>query len=126
MRAGSFSRQTAPAPLNPVQVRLHLKVECRGTQRRQGHLLDWMMTEDLTKKIVTWAAEIAGYAAQLPSRQVREAYLGDRRDELVAGAVAEGATGRDAAILADACGNAARAVMTEVPAPRPRGPKRRA
>src|SRR5260370_34697587 len=102
MRAGSFSRQTAPAPLNPVQVRLHLKVECRGTQRRQGHLLDWMMTEDLTKKIVTWAAEIAGYAAQLPSRQVREAYLGERRDELGAGGVAEGGSEGGAAVLGGA------------------------
>ena len=73
-----------------------------------------MMTEDLTKKIVVWAAEIAGYAAQLPSRQVREAYLAERRDELVAGAVAEGVTERDAAILADACVNAARAIMTEL------------
>jgi len=126
MRAGSFSRQTAAAPLNPVQVRLHLKVECRGTQRRQGHLLDWMMTEDLTKKIVVWAAEIAGYAAQLPSRQVREAHLAERRDELVAGAVAEGVTERDAAILADACVNAARAIMTELLAHRAGVPKGRA
>src|SRR5260370_38565874 len=99
MQAGSFSGQTAPAPLNPVQVRLHLEVECRGTQRRQGHLLDWMMTEDLTKKIVVWAAEIAGYAAQLPSRQGREAYLGERRDELGAGGVGEGATQRGGASL---------------------------
>jgi len=89
-------------------------------------LLDWMMTEDLTKKIVVWAAEIAGYAAQLPSRQVREAHLAERRDELVAGAVAEGVTERDAAILADACVNAARAIMTELLAHRAGVPKGRA
>jgi hypothetical protein len=81
------------------------------------------MTEDLTKKIVVWAAEIAGYAAQLPSRQVR---LAERRGELVAGAVAEGATEGDAAILADACVNAARAIMTELLAHRAGVPKGRA
>jgi hypothetical protein len=30
------------------------------------------MTEDLIKKVVAWATEIAGYAAQLPSRQARD------------------------------------------------------
>ena len=75
-----------------------------------------MMTEDLTKKIVVWAAEIAGY----------EAHLAERRDELVAGAVAEGVTERDAAILADACVNAARAIMTELLAHRAGVPKGRA
>jgi hypothetical protein len=112
--------------LNPVQVRLHPKIECRGTQRRQRHSLEWIMTEDLAKKIVVWAAEIAGYAAQLPSRQVREAYLAERRGELVAGAVAEGATEGDAAILADACVNATRAIMTELLAHRAGVPKGRA
>ena len=43
------------------------------------------------------------YAAQLPSRQARDDYLAERRRELVSGAQAEGATARDAAILADAC-----------------------
>jgi hypothetical protein len=61
-----------------------------------------IMSEDLTNKIVAWANEIASYAAQLPSRQAREAYLAERRRELVAGAQAEGAAPRDAAILADA------------------------
>ena len=46
------------------------------------------MTEDLTKKVVAWATEIADYAAQLPSRQARDSYLAERRRELVAGAVA--------------------------------------
>jgi len=76
------------------------------------------MTDDLTKKIVDWATEIAGYAAQLPSRQARDAYLAERHRELVAGAVAEGASDGDAVILADACVNAARRIMTELLAQR--------
>jgi hypothetical protein len=40
------------------------------------------MTEDLTKKIVTWATEIATYAAELPSRQARDSYLAERRRDL--------------------------------------------
>jgi|GEM_PF-6850945 len=84
------------------------------------------MTEDLTKKIVVWAAEIAGHAVQLPSRQARDAYLAERRAELVAGAAAEGATENDAAIVADACVSAARAIMTELPAHRAGVPKGRA
>jgi hypothetical protein len=55
-----------------------------------------MMNKDLTKKIVVWASEVAGYAAQLPSRQARDSYLAERRRELVAGAVAEGAAEGDA------------------------------
>ena len=49
------------------------------------------MTEDLTNKVVAWASEVAGYAAQLPSRQARDDYLRERRRELVTGAQAEGA-----------------------------------
>jgi hypothetical protein len=109
-----------------MQVRLHLNVECRGTHRRQGYSLEWIMTEDLTKKIVVWAAEIADHAAQLPSRQARDAYLAERRAELVGGAMAEGATESDAAILADACVNAARAIMIELLAHRAGVPKGRA
>ncbi len=81
------------------------------------------MTEDLTKKIVVWAAEIAGHAAQLLSRQARDAYLAERRAELVGGAMAEGATESDAAILAV---NAARAIMIELLAHRAGVPKGRA
>jgi hypothetical protein len=73
-----------------------------------------MMTEDLTRKVVVWAGEIASRAAALPSRQARDAYLAERRRELVTGALAEGAAQRDAEILADACVNAARRIMTEV------------
>jgi hypothetical protein len=76
------------------------------------------MSEDLTNKIVAWANEIASYAAQLPSRQAREEYLAGRRRELVAGAQAEGAAPREAAILADACVNAARRIMIELLAQR--------
>jgi hypothetical protein len=69
---------------------------------------DTPVTEDLTNKVVAWATEIATYAAQLPSRPAREDYLRERRSELVAGAQAEGATPHDAAIVADACVDAAR------------------
>ena len=84
------------------------------------------MTEDLTKKIVDWATEIAGCAAQLPSRQARDAYLAERHHELVVGAVAEGATEGDAVILADACVNATRRIMTELLAQRAGVPRGRA
>jgi hypothetical protein len=84
------------------------------------------MTEDLTKKIVDWATEIAGRAAQLPSRQARDAYLAERHRELMAGAVAEGAADGDAVILADACVNAARRIMIELLAQRAGVPKGRA
>ena len=85
-----------------------------------------MMTEDLTKKIVVWATEIGSYAAQLPSRQVRDSYLAERHRELVSGAVAEGAAEGDAVVLADACVNAARRIMTELLAQRAGVPKGRA
>jgi hypothetical protein len=82
--------------------------------------------EDLTIKIVAWANEIASYAAELPSRQAREEYLAERRRELVAGVLAEGAAPRDAAILADACVNSARRIMTELLAQRVGVPQGRA
>ena len=84
-----------------------------------------MMTEDLTKKVVAWATEIAIYAAQLPSRQARDSYFAERHRELASGAVAEGAGG-DAVILADACVNAARRIMTELLWQRAGVPKGRA
>jgi hypothetical protein len=55
-------------------------------------VFDWrihsnsFVTEDLTNKIVAWASEVAGYAAQPPSRQARDDYLRERRRELVTGA----------------------------------------
>jgi hypothetical protein len=71
---------------------------------------------DLTHKVVAWATEIASYAAKLPSKQARDDYLRERRRELVTGAQAEG----DAAIVADACVDAARRIMTELLAQPPR------
>ena len=53
-----------------------------------------------------------------------ENYLRERRRELVTGAQAEDATPRDAAIVADACVDAARRIMTEplaLPAGAPQG-----
>jgi hypothetical protein len=84
------------------------------------------MTDDLTTTIVAWATEIARYAAALPSRERRESYLAERRRELVAGAMAEGATESDALVLADACVNAARRIMTEFLAQRAGVPQGRA
>ena len=88
--------------------------------------LERIVTEDLTNKVVAWATEIARYAAQLPSRQARDDYLRERRRELVAGAQAEGATQRDAAIVADACVDAAHRIMTELLALRAGVPQGRA
>jgi hypothetical protein len=84
------------------------------------------MTEQLTRKVVAWATEIASCAAELPSSRARDAYLAERRRELVAGALAEGAAQRDAAILADACVDAARRIMTELLAQRTGPPRGRA
>jgi len=84
------------------------------------------MTDDLTKKIVSWATEIGSSAAELPSKQARDAYLAERHQELVAGALADGAAQRDAMVLADACVDAARRIMTELLAHRAGEPKGRA
>jgi hypothetical protein len=81
---------------------------------RRIHSNALIVTEDLTNKVVAWAAEIARYVAQLPSKQARDDYLRELRRELVTGAQAEGATPRDAAIVADACVDPARRIMTEL------------
>jgi hypothetical protein len=81
---------------------------------------------NLTEKVVAWATEIASYAAALPSRQARDDYLAEHHKELVAGAVAEGATEHDARVLADACVSAARRIMTELLAQRAGVPQGRA
>jgi hypothetical protein len=91
---------------------------------RRVHSDTLIVTEDLTNKVVAWAIEIASYAAQLPSKQARDDYLRERRRELMTGAQAEDATPRDAAIVADACVDAARRIMTEplaLPAGAPQG-----
>jgi len=85
-----------------------------------------MVTEDLTNKVVAWATEIASHVAQLPSKQARDDYLRELRRELVTGAQAEGATPRDAAIVADACVDAARRIMSELLALRAGVPQGRA
>lgn len=84
------------------------------------------MTDDLTRKVVAWATEVARCAADLPSRQAREAYLTERQHELTVGALAEGASPRDAAVLAEACVSAARRIMTEILAQRAGVPEGRA
>ena len=72
------------------------------------------MSAELTDKIVAWATEVARYAAGLPSQPAREAYLAERRRELLSGAEAEGAATDDATVLADTCVTAAREIMTEL------------
>ena len=93
---------------------------------RRVHSNALIVTEDLTNKVVAWAIETASYAAQLPSKQARDDYLLERRRELVTGAQAEGATPRDAAIVADACIEAARRIMIELLALRAGPPQGRA
>src|ERR1700730_5564585 len=96
-----------------------LEIECRRRSARRGcAAIESLMTEELTRKVVAWATEIATYAAELPSSRARDAYLAERRRELIAGAAAEGARQQDAVILADACVGAARRIMTELLAQR--------
>ena len=64
-----------------------------------------------------------GVRAFTLSQQKRRA---ERRRELIAGAVAEGARQQDAVILADACVGAARRIMTELLAQRAGMPRGRA
>ena len=93
---------------------------------RSADLLERIIvTDDLTNRVVAWATEIARCAAQLPSRQARDDYLRERRRELAVGVQAEGATPRDAAIVADACIDAARRIMTELLALRAGAPQGR-
>jgi hypothetical protein len=70
------------------------------------------MTEVLQRQIVAWATEIATRAAQLPSREAREAYVLERRRELLAGLRNEGLGARDAEFLADTCTDAARRILS--------------
>jgi hypothetical protein len=85
-----------------------------------------LTSADLTQKVVAWAGAIARDAVRLPSRQAREAFLAARRRELMDGAVAAGATSRDAEILAEACIGAARQLLTELLAQRAGVPEGRA
>ncbi|MBX6327151.1 MAG: hypothetical protein IRY89_01100 [Pseudolabrys sp.] len=84
------------------------------------------MAEDLTNTVIAWASEVARCAAALPSRQARDEYLAERRRELMAGALGEGVAEDDAAILADACVNAARRLLIELLAQRAGVPEGRA
>jgi len=68
------------------------------------------MTDDLTTIVADWATEIARSAADLPSRQARESYLAERHNELMAAALAEGASEDDAVVLAETCLDTARRI----------------
>jgi hypothetical protein len=76
------------------------------------------MSDALTQKIVAWATGVAAEAVRLPSRQARDAFLAERRRELIEAARAQGSAEGDAAILADACVGAAHRLMTELLAQR--------
>jgi hypothetical protein len=117
LRAFFYSERADQSPwlLNSSSCRPHLTACCRPVVSDRGiHSNALIVTEDLTNKVVAWATAIAGYAAQLPSKQAREGYLRERRHELMKGVQAQGATPRDAAIVADACVDAARRIMTEL------------
>jgi hypothetical protein len=72
------------------------------------------MNDDLTGKVVAWATQTARQAAELSSREAREAYLAERHRELMQGAIAEGVGEAEARTLADVCVDAARRIMTEL------------
>ena len=80
-------------------------------------------TEELTRAVVAWATEIARSAAALPSREARDAYLAERRRELIDGVIGQGGTKADAAVLADSCVDAAERIMIELLARRAGMPK---
>ena len=61
------------------------------------------MTEELTRKIVALGHRDSWLRRQASVSRARDAYFAERRHELIAGAVAEGARPEDAVILADAC-----------------------
>src|SRR6476646_4084704 len=105
---GSMSSEGAAA-LNSAKMDLQLNVQSHSFGPHATP-----MTDDLTRKIINWASQIASRAAALPSRQERDAYLADRQGELTAGAIAEGTNPHDAEILAEACVSAARRLMTEL------------
>jgi hypothetical protein len=102
---------------------MSLQLAVQGRSRRPHATL---MPDDLTRKIINWAGQIASRAAALPSRQERDVYLAERQRELTAGAIAEGANPHDAHILGEACVSAARRIMTELLARRAGVPDGRA
>jgi hypothetical protein len=81
------------------------------------------VSANLTATVVAWATETARRAAELPSREAREAYFAERHDEIRQGAVAEGAEEGDATMLADMCVDAARRITIELMAQRAGEPK---
>jgi hypothetical protein len=92
----------ASLELESPAVPISVQAGCRTiVSDRRIHSNALIVTEELPNKVVAWATEIASYAARLPSKQARDAYLRERGRELVTGAQAEGATVCDAAIVAD-------------------------
>ncbi len=72
------------------------------------------MTDESMHKIAVWAAEAATRAAQLPSRQAREAFLLQFRQELVTGAREQGMSEENAGVFAETCVAAARRILAEL------------
>ena len=71
-------------------------------------------------------ADLVEFAVGMQARQEHVERRAEELGELVTGAQAEGATPRDAAIVADACVDAARRIMTELLALRAGAPQGRA
>jgi hypothetical protein len=81
---------------------------------RASYLPSMQAKDELSQTIAAWATEVGMHAAQLASHQARVAYLAERRHELVAVARQQGMDDSAAAILADACVDGARRIMTAV------------
>ena len=72
------------APLNSATIGLIWASNAEGDRPAEdARAIESLMTEELTRKIVAWATEIANYAAELPSSRTRDAYLAERRRELI-------------------------------------------
>ncbi len=82
--------------------------------------------DELSQTIAAWATEVGMAAAQLASHQARATYLAERRGELVAVARQQGMDDSAAAMLADACIDGARRIMTAMLARGTPAPKGRA
>jgi hypothetical protein len=90
---------------------------------RRIHSNALIVTEDLTNKIVAWATR--QLVTRRGSRRERRA-MTTCASVVASGGQAEGATLRDAEIVADACVDAARRIMTELLALRAGVPQGRA
>lgn len=73
-----------------------------------------MTAEMMTQRIAAWAVEAGMRAARLASARDREAFLVEIHREVMMGAGEQGLEQHDARVLADACLEGARRVMSEL------------